>query len=170
MSVDRATVGDIVVPLVNDLDPAGADTAPDDDRAFAWRVEALPGPSTPPPNDERAGAIPLALGHAGTADNASAGGLGDTEVPGCPGAAGATRGVWFRFALPNSGIYHFDATATDTTPPKVTVVRTGLTLGRTRRVAVSISGPIREVEGCRGTLPWRRRERWRRGPVGAPTS
>lgn len=214
VSVDRAAVGDIVVPLVNDLDPVGADTAPNDDQTFAWRVEALPGTPTPPPNDDRSGAIPLALGQAGSADNAYAGGLGDTEAPGCPGAAGATRGVWFRFTLPNSGVYRFDATASDfravvslvradtgafggcawttpsfagqapegrvydvyvgraaaaagfghtarlmvtgpaadTTPPKVTIVRAGLTLGRTRQVTVRISCPIGEVRGCRGTV------------------
>lgn len=221
VSVDRASVGDIVVPLVNDLDPVLADTAPDDDRAFAWRVEAMPGTPTPPPNDERSGAVAMALGQTGSSDNAYAGGLGDTEAPGCPGAAGAARGVWFRFTTPNGGVYRFDATAsdfravvslvradtgafggcawttpsfagqapegrvydvyvgraatatgfghtarltvtgpaaapppppTDTTPPRVTIVRAGLTLGRTRQVAVRISCPIGEVEGCRGTV------------------
>jgi hypothetical protein len=221
VSADRATVGDIVVPLVNDLDPVGADTAPDDDRAFAWRVEALPGTPTPPSNDERAGAIPVSLAQPSEADTAYAGGLGENEAPGCKGAVGATRGVWFRFTLPNSGVYTFDASATDfravvslvradtggfggcawstpsfatqapegrvydvyvgraatatgfgrtarlkvtgpagaappaptdTAPPLLTIVRAGLTLSRKGEVAVRISCPVGEVEGCRGTV------------------
>lgn len=112
LSVDPATVGDIVVPLVNDSDPPDSTTAYDD-RSFSWRVEALAGTPTPPPNDERGGALPVVLGEPAEADNVYAGGLGENEAPGCPGATGATRGVWFRFTLPNSGVYRFDASAGD---------------------------------------------------------
>lgn len=109
VSADAATVRDVVVVLTNDNETV-------DDAAFTWRAELLPGTATPPPNDTRAGALDAPLATPVTTDAAYAGGLGEDEAPcdaGAPYTAGATRGVWFRFAAPNTGGYLFDAGATD---------------------------------------------------------
>jgi hypothetical protein len=49
ISFDQASA-DVVIPLVNENDPLGADTTPYDNLSFSWRVELLPSTAMPPAN------------------------------------------------------------------------------------------------------------------------
>jgi hypothetical protein len=68
-----------------------------------------------PANDTQAGAVVLALAQPATVDTAEAtiDAAESATALGCSFAAGAQRGVWFRFTTPGSGVYLYDARASD---------------------------------------------------------
>jgi hypothetical protein len=106
LNADPAQVAELWIPLVNDSETS-------DDLQFGYEVAWARGTPTPPANDERSGARTLKLGKQVTASNAYAGGNGTTEAYGCNLAAGATRGVWYRFTAPAKGRYTFSAGGSD---------------------------------------------------------
>ncbi len=105
VSLDGATVTDVVIPLIN--------TGTSDDLPFTWRAELLPaGVPAGPANDERGVPLRIQPRTTTTLDIAAAGGLGSTEAPDCPSSRAATRGTWF-IVLVDKGPLTVDARGSD---------------------------------------------------------
>lgn len=105
VSLDGATIGDVVVPLHN--------VSATDGLLFTWKAELIAaGAPAGPANDERTAPLRIQPKTTTTLDLAYAGGLGATEAPDCPATRTATRGAWF-IVLVDKGQLTVDARASD---------------------------------------------------------
>lgn len=108
VSLDGASVADVVLPLTND-------TATDN-LTFTYSAELLPaGGATPPSNDLRDNPMRIQPRTTTVLDIAYAGGLGSTEAPDCGPTSRSRGGVWF-VVLVDQGPFTIDAQGSDFDP------------------------------------------------------